>query len=115
MPRISNPDNLIAGDFLLLVNGAVIAAGEELKRGTVLGKITDSGKYTIAKAAAGDGSEAPIAILGTDVAASEEDRQAEIYITGLFSANHVTLGEGITEEAAAEELHKRSIFLVRTI
>ena len=50
-----------------------IASGADLKIGSVLGKITATGKYALSAPGASDGSEDPAAILITDAAAASAD------------------------------------------
>ena len=51
------PDNLIAGgDVPVLLKGVMIAKGNILKRGSVLGVVTASGKAVLADKSANDGS-----------------------------------------------------------
>ena len=52
-----------------------LIAGQNCKAGTVLGKITASGKYTILAPAAGDGSQTPAAILGPNTDATLADKR----------------------------------------
>ena len=56
------PDQLIAGTLQLVTDTGTITGGV-YKRGTVLGMITASGKYTASVKTATDGSETPAAIL----------------------------------------------------
>ena len=51
-----------------------LISGQDLEAGSVLGKITASGKYTILAPAAGDGSEVADAILWDTVDASAGDK-----------------------------------------
>lgn len=53
-----------------------LASGQDLTTGTVLGKITSTGKYTAYNDAAGDGSEAAAGILLYDTDASGGDQEA---------------------------------------
>ncbi len=69
----------------------VSAAGNNLKSGTVLGKVTASGKYTLLAPAAADGSQVAAAILCwiTDASAADKrtvvvDRDAEVIDTLLI-------------------------------
>lgn len=113
--NIFEPDNLITGGFLRLTESVTVVSEDALPRGAVLGKIRASGKYNLAKKAAADGTETPIAILAEELPAGTGDKTAMVYITGEFSINHITLGEGMDKVTAKEALHLRSIFLQETI
>ena len=74
-----------AGEFLLSEgNGSIsretitLISGQDLAAGTVLGKITASGKYTAYADGASDGSEAAAAILYDNVDASAGDKDAVV-------------------------------------
>jgi hypothetical protein len=54
------------------------AAGEVTKSGTILGKITASGKYKPQTLAAADGSQVAAGILWTDTDASASDKRAVV-------------------------------------
>lgn len=56
----------------------VLVSGQNLKGGAVLGKITSGGKYTAIDQAAGDGSQAAVAILINAVDATDGDQPAAI-------------------------------------
>ena len=78
-------DNLLAGEFPRIAELATVSGGK-YARGTILGKITASGKCTICTSAATDGSKDAYAVLAEAVDASEEDKQAIVYLTGEFNA-----------------------------
>lgn len=106
------PDQLIAGKFDLVTMQNVTITGSAIyQRGTVLGQITASGKYTIATSAASDGSQNPCAILGDYTDCTGGDVNGAIYATGEFNTNALTLGTGITAAAAKAALRPFSIFL----
>lgn len=105
------PDQLIGGDMKIVTKTVTILAGAAYKRGTVLGKITASSKYTIALSASADGSQTPAAILVDDVDATAADVLGGIYQMGEFNVNAVTLGTGITAAAATAALEAQNIYL----
>lgn len=109
------PDQLIAGDFPLVTGQSItIASSEALLRGTVLGKITASGKYIKSASAAADGSQTPVAVLADDVDASGGDvGNVAVYLTGMFNGAKLILGAGWTLAAITPALQPSSIF-VRT-
>jgi hypothetical protein len=94
----------------------LLEAGQSLKRGAVLGKKADSGKYVLsarvddANAEIKDGSEEPSRILAEDVDASKGDRLTIGYLTGSFYPKGVFLGKGHTIASIKEKLELRSIF-----
>jgi hypothetical protein len=110
------PLDLIAGDFNLLSETIILEAGQNLKRGTVLGRKTDSGKYVMSSRVNGanaeikDGSEDPSRILAEDVDASKDDHQTIAYLTGSFYPKSLTLGKGHTIASIKEKMELRSIF-----
>jgi hypothetical protein len=108
------PDNLIAGEFPRVAKTVTIAQSAALSRGAVLGKITASGKFVLSEADAEDGSETPRAILAEDVDATAADVQATVYLTGEFSTNAITLGDGHTVDSVYWALADVGIFLTPT-
>jgi hypothetical protein len=70
-----------------------------------------SGKYKLAAAAATDGSQTPVAILGDYTDASGGDVPCAIYATGEFNSNFLTFGTGVTAASAAPSLRVNGIFL----
>lgn len=67
--------------------------------------------YTIATAAATNGSQTPIAILVDDIDVTGGDARCGIYQMGEFNGNAVTLGAGITLAAAKAALALQNIYL----
>lgn len=107
-----SPDMLIAGDHPSRTRGVVIASGAGvLVRGSVLGKVTASGKYILSASAAADGSQTPEVILGEDVDATSADVTAFTYEAGDFNANKLTLGAGHTVASIRDGLSGKSIYL----
>lgn len=106
------PDQLIGGDMKIVTHGQrTITGGALYRRGTVLGLITASKKYTIATAAANDGSQTPVAILVDDTDTTGGDVVTGIYAMGEFNKNAVILGAGITADAAQAALEVQNIYL----
>jgi len=68
------------GDFTR--EQVTLISGQNCVAGTVLGKITASGKYTILAPAAADGSQNAIAILGAKTDASAADKRTAIVLGG---------------------------------
>ena len=105
------PDQLIAGVFPRVTDTVTIAAGADLPRGTVLGKITASGKYIKSLSAAADGSQTPAAILVDFAGAAGGDVLAGVYLTGEFNQNALTLGAAHTAASIKPGLRTLNIFL----
>jgi hypothetical protein len=85
-------------------------AAQTLRVGAVLGKVTATGKYKLAVAAAGDGSQTPVAVLIADVQGSSKDitlaaatdTKALVLARGpvIVADAALQLGTGITAAAA---------------
>lgn len=109
---VYTPDALIAGNAHLLVGRVVtIKAGQNRKRGDVLGK-DGTGKYLLSIAAAADGSQVPDLVLAADFDATAADGQALAYSRGDFNANAITLGAGHTVASVTEGLRAKGITLL---
>lgn len=79
-------EQLFAGQFPRHQQPIVVASGEGvLTKGTVLGKITASGKFAAYDNAASDGSQTAVGVLGCDVDASSGDVSAFMWTTGEFN------------------------------
>jgi len=82
---------LFAGDFPRVLLPVTIASGAGvLAKGTVLGKITASGKYTAYNNGASDDSEVAKLILAEDVDATSADVKAMAYASGHFNEAALT-------------------------
>lgn len=109
-----NPDLLIAGGCAL-GKKVTLAAGQNLQRGAVLGKITASGKYILSAAAAGDGSQTPDLILAEPIDATGGDKDAMAYYQGHFNDSKVILGAGHTVASIWEGLRVKGIILLPAV
>lgn len=107
-------DNLIAGDFPRVARHETILDGQTLVRGSLLGRITASGKYILSLAAAGDGSEVPVAIAAEAITTSGADGVANLYFTGEFNQDQITYGTGHDADSVRDGLDGRSIFLKKS-
>ena len=105
------PDNLLAGEYPRIERLVTIAAGADLAKGAVLGRITASGKFKLSASASSDGSQAPDAILAEKASAAGADVQAVVYFSGEFNENALTLGAGHTLDAVRLTLKAKSIYL----
>ncbi|CAM7367515.1 Bacteriophage lambda head decoration protein D [Klebsiella michiganensis] len=104
------PDQLIAGTLQLVTDTGIITGGT-YKRGTVLGMVTASGKYTTCVKTAEDGSETPVAILVDNVDASSADQNGGLYLMGEFNQNHIIIDTSWTLAAMKTALRPLAIFL----
>jgi hypothetical protein len=110
---VHTPDQLLAGNPSLLVARSVtIAAGRNLVRGTVLGRIASTGKYLMSVVGPVDGSAVPDLILAEDCDANGGDRTAMAYSRGDFNANSLTLGTGHSVVSITEQLRLKNIVLL---
>lgn len=104
---------LVVGGYDLVDDTVTLLTGQNLKRGALLGKVTASGKFVLSAAAAGDGSQTPIAVLADDVDATAADKAAPIYRAGGFNANQIIYGAGHTFASVKEALNARGIHLLK--
>jgi len=109
------PDGLVARNAQLLISvPATLLAGQNLKRGAVLGQITASGKYVLSLSAAADGSQTPVAVLAHDADATAADVATLAYTRGDFSDSALILGAGHTVASIRAGLQDRGIFILDT-
>lgn len=107
-----NYDNLLAGGDCTVLEMGTIDETVEVKRGTVLGRVTATKKFKVCKDANGDGSEKAVAILAEDLPAGETNKDKYIYLAGNFTAEKVIFDAGVANKNKAKiELHSNSIFL----
>lgn len=105
------PCNLLAGEFPRVERLVTIASGQNLTKGSVLGKITADGKYILSASAANNGSEVPDVILAEDIDATNAEAQAVVYFSGEFNTKALKLGAGHTIQSISAELRLRNITL----
>ncbi|OUM71463.1 head decoration protein [Pseudomonas caspiana] len=105
------PDQLSAGAFPVMIDTGVIASGQKLNRGAVLGRVTGSGEYLLCKAAATDGSKVPVAILDQSTDTTKGALVAPIRLTGEVLASQLSLGEGLTLAQAKAALRPLCLFV----
>ncbi|MBA7848478.1 head decoration protein [Klebsiella sp. RHBSTW-00465] len=108
------PDQLVAGTLQLVTDSGTITGGT-FRRGTVLGMITASGKYTQSVKTATDGSETPVAILVDNVDASTSDQNGGLYLMGEFNQNRIIFDNSWTVPALKAALRPLAIFLKDSI
>ena len=105
------PNNLIAGEYPRVARLVTIAEGADLRKGSVLGRVTADGKFKLSASDSKDGSEKPDAILAENAPASDQDVQAVVYFSGEFNEYALTLGEGHTLDTLRPLLRAKNIFL----
>jgi hypothetical protein len=104
-------DNLFAGSFPVETETAVLLSGQNVTRGTVLGKVTASGKLVIVNSAGtDDGRRAPYAIAAESVDATSGDKNILVYLSGTFNQSSMTFGGSDTIATHKDALRNLSIF-----
>lgn len=91
------------------VTGLLLDQNADLKRGTVLGRITASGKWTVSASAAADGSQIPRGVLAYDVPDPGADFSVAIYDQGSFVSEKLIYGTGHTAATVEAALRANSI------
>lgn len=108
-------DRLIAGLTQVATWDEVLVSGQNLKRGAIVGRISDSGKVALSISAATDGSQVPFGILASDYDASAADLgNVGVYVEGEFNENAVILGSGHTVASVRDALRDVGILLKRS-
>lgn len=93
----------------------VIAGGQTLKAGSVLGRITASGKLKLSASAAGDGSQTPIAVLNQALSTYDVDGTTaldmpmSVIVHGTVNASALVFGTGHTVASTREALRDGGI------
>ena len=98
-------------DGELVSKRVALAAGQNLLRGTVLGKVTATGKYVLSAADAVDGSQIPDVVLAEDTDATAGDRSTVGYVNATLNEAKLILGPGQTLEAIKECLRVKRLRL----
>lgn len=110
------PDELIAGDYPVVTDIITVLSGENLARGTVLGRISASGKHVIVNSAGtDDGRRAPVAILAEACDASGGDKQALVYLSGAFNEGKCVFGGTDTAATHRAALRDLNIYLKKSV
>ena len=93
MTETYTPDNLMDPTFPHISGQETILTGNNLTRGTVLGKVTASGKCVAVDDSNSDGSQTAYAILAEDTDATSADKTAPVFLVGHFNENELTFGD----------------------
>ncbi len=104
-------DNLIAGDYPIVTEGIIIATGQNLTRGAVLGREEVSGKYLLSESSATDGSENPVAILAASIDSTNGETESVCYLSGQFNYQALVFGAGLTSESEKHNLRLLNIYI----
>lgn len=110
-----NYDKLIGGEFPVVTERVTIASGANLKRGTILGVVTASGKYVAADSTdtgeSATGTKDPKAILLEDAAAASADvSNVLVALTGEFNSAALIAKTGSTVAGFKDALRALCIF-----
>ncbi|MCW2521747.1 MAG: hypothetical protein JWO63_82 [Frankiales bacterium] len=123
--RLTDPRGRVLADIpIVATNGQTASVADQIKGLFTEGSVTFAAgdgfditvaaspdTYTIALAAAVNGSQTPVALLVDDVDTSGGDVLGGIYQMGEFNINAVILGTGITAAAARQALLASNIYL----
>jgi len=110
------PDNLMAGDFPVVTgSGTVLSGAGKLVRGTVLGKVTASGKLVPVDSSKSTGEQTVFAVLAEDVDATSADVAAPLYLTGQYNTRKLVFGGTDTAVTHAAGARALSIFFTDTV
>lgn len=105
-------DELMGGTSVpFLTANVTLLAGTNYKRGSVLGKIEASGKFTLVNKTATDGSQTADRVLAYDVDALAADAVGTTYISGTFNRTKLIVGENNTVDEHEAELRDKNIYL----
>jgi hypothetical protein len=104
---VAAAENLLAGTHPTVTKAITVVSGQTLVAGTVLGRITASGKYAAYSDVAVDGTETAVAILGAACDASAADEKSWAYVHGEFKEAALT---GI-DAAGILDLEARGIYV----
>lgn len=107
------PDKLY--DRFSVRRKVTIAQGAAYQRGTLMGKVTATGKWVVSTAAATDGSQDPRGVLLHDADATAGDVEAIVGRVGRCSKSAVILGAGHTLASVDDALIDRGIILETSI
>jgi hypothetical protein len=111
MSETFTPDNLIAGDFPIVTESVTVDTGV-LARGTVLGKITATGKCVIVDSdGTDDGRRTAYAVLLDDVDASSADVVAAAALSGKFNEDALIFSTGDTIDTYRAGLRDIGIYV----
>lgn len=100
------------------IETVTVGANSTIAKGTVMGKITASGKYIASLNAASNGSQIAVAVLAEDAVnatGSSADVKVVMFKKGTFNSLGVTFGTGQTLANTKDDLHKVSIEITQGV
>lgn len=106
-----DPAELTAGDFPIVKAPGVIASGQVLAAGAVLGQITAGGQYKLSASAASDGSQTPTVVLDEAIDTTAGAAPGVLRLTGEVLGTALTLGAGHTLAGVKAALRPLSLFV----
>ncbi|RYF47394.1 MAG: head decoration protein [Comamonadaceae bacterium] len=105
---------LIAGNTNLLASRkGTLVAGQNLKRGALLGKVSAGGAFKLSLSTATDGSEVPTAVLVHDTDATAAAKEILFYERGDFNQAAITFGAAHTADTVRAGLRTLGITLIK--
>jgi hypothetical protein len=108
-------DGLVAGDKKIVTDAHTFPQDTDLKRGTLLGKVTAGGALVMADKDATDGSENVYAVLAEDVLTGTGETDAAcIYLSGQFANDKVIFATGVVADYK-ESARDKAIYLTPTV
>lgn len=111
-PVPDHGDSLVAHSFeQLIARRVLIASGQLLARGAVIGSTTD-GHYRLAALGATDGSAQPVAVLAEECDTTGGAAEAFAYFRGHFNARRLLVAEGYTLGAVTGLLAMTGVHVV---
>ena len=116
MPETLTYSNLFAGDYPVVTDIVTIGNAADLAVGTLLGKITATGKYVLCDTdGTDDGRRTGAAILGEAAAAATAEVQALVYLSGVFDENQIIFATGETANTHRDALRDKNIYLKKAV
>lgn len=117
MSESTSYDNLIAGTQKNLVTRpATVRTGESFSRGTLVGRLTSSGKWQVdAFANAANYSEFGIACEAVDTLTTGVEASTDVFVEGEFSENSIIYPYTDTAATWREKLASVGIYTRKTI
>lgn len=105
------PVQLSAGDFPVVMDVVIVAAGQVLEAGAVLGRVTANDEHKLSASAAADGSEDPVVVLDEAVDTTAGALPVPVRLTGEVLGSALTLGAGHTLASVKTALRPLSLFV----
>jgi hypothetical protein len=91
------------------------ATNKTFARGTLLAKVTASGKLAVLNSTAEDGTAVPFGILVNDIDVESADAVCDVYVRGEFNQNEVIVPEGYSVADYKDTLRNIGIYLADAV